>query len=176
MAPLPVDSTGRYKVFYTNTGHQHTQQWRHSGAPNHTAFETFLTGIWTAMTGQLFPTTIDDVQYAAVGSNIFNSIVMSGFVGSSYGSGTPDNIASTQFVDFVGRSTDGRRVRVQFFGNDTNDESFRFNAGENGNIDATIAALQGNTVSLATIGGLAPVWKGYADVGFNAYWQRNARS
>jgi len=172
MAPLPPNSTPRYKIFYTGNGVQHSQEWRSHLSP--LAFTSMVEAFWDAMDPLLFATTIDDVQFAADGSNIFNSVT-SGIVGNTYGSGSTTITNLPNFISFIGRSSDGRRLRVYWYNTNAIGVDFRFVAGENADIDATIAALVSAAGGIVTIGDLAPVWKSYANAGLNAYWQRNAR-
>jgi len=172
MAPLPVDNTPRYKVFYTVNGVQHTQEWRSDLSP--AAMSVDLDQFWTAIEPELYQTVIDDVQFAASGSNIFNSVTMP-FVGSTYGSGTGVIGTVPYFVSFIGRSSDGRRLRVFFYGANALGGDYRFVAGENTAVDNTVAALVAAGSDLQTIGGLTPIWKSYANAGASAYWQRNIR-
>ena len=172
MAPLPPNSTPRYRVLYTNSGQQHSNEWRSHVSPS--AMSTELDVYFTAIQGLLTATVIDDVLFAASGSNVFNSVTMA-FVGNTYGSGGGTTLVRASYVNFVGRSSDGRRIRVAFFGTTSLAGDFRFVAGEDTNVDNTIAALNSGSSTLVTIGDIQPVWKSYANAGFNAYWQRAER-
>lgn len=172
MAPLPVTNTPRYKVFYTVNGVQHVQEWRSHLSPS--AMSVDLVAFWTAIAALLYATVIDDVQFAASGSNIFNSVTMS-FVGTSYGSGTGAIGTVPYFLSFVGRSSDSRRLRVYFYGVNGLGGDYRFVAGESTAVDNVIGALNAAGGDLKTIGDLTPVWKSYANAGASAYWQRNVR-
>lgn len=172
MAPLPPESTPRYRVKYTGNGHQHTQEWRSHLSPS--AMDTLLVQLWTEMSPLLYSTTIDDVLFAADGSNIFNSVTM-GIVGDVYGSGSGSVSTVPYFISFIGRSSDGRRLRVYWYNVNVLGVDYRFGAGEQANIDDTISDLIAAGGDLVTIGDLAPVWKSYANGGVSAYWQRNVR-
>lgn len=172
MTPLPPNSTPRFRVLYTNSGQQHSNEWRSHASP--AAMSVELDVYFTAIQGLLTATVIDDVLFAADGSNVFNSVSMD-FVGNTYGSGAGTTLVRASYVNFVGRSSDGRRVRVAFFGTTDLAADFRFVAGESSEVDDTIAALQDSSSTIVTIGDLRPVWKTYANAGFNAYWQRAER-
>jgi hypothetical protein len=58
---------------------------------------------------------IDEVQFAASGSNIFNPVV-TGIEGNSYGSGGVSAPNAAFFLSFVGRTSGGRRARLFVFG------------------------------------------------------------
>lgn len=171
MAPLPPNSTARFKVFYSNSGEQHVQEYRSAASP--ASFNSELEAIWDDVSPLMKLTTIDDVQWAASGSNVFNSVVM-GITGNTYGSGAGSVDYIPLFISFIGRSSDGRRVRLYFFGAVLTGADFRIVAGENADVDAVINTL--DTSSVVTIGGLAPVWKSYANAGYSAYWQRKVRA
>jgi len=172
MPPLPVNNTPRYKVFYTVNGQQHVQEWRSNLSP--AAMSVDLDVFWSAISPELYETVIDDVQFSAEGSDIFNSVTMP-FVGETYGSGTGVTGTIPYFVSFVGRGTDGRRLRVYFYGANALGGDYRFVAGENAAVDATVAALVEAGSDLQTIGGSTPIWKSYANAGASAYWQRQLR-
>jgi len=172
MAPLPANSTPRYKVFYTNSGQQHVMDIRSHASPS--ALGTELDAFFTALSSLLTSTVIDDLQFAPDGSNVFNS-VSSTFVGNTYGSGAGSDLVVASYINFIGRSSDGRRIRMAVFGTNSLAADFRFVTGENTDVDAAIALLQDPASTLVTIGDLKPVWKNYANAGFNAYWQRAQR-
>jgi hypothetical protein len=172
MAPLPPNSTARFKVFYTSVGEQHTLQVRSADSP--AAVGLNVDDLFTALSPKLFATVIDEVQFAASGSNVFNSVT-TGIEGNTYGTGAGSITNVPLYIDFVGRSADGRRVRASVFGANDTGTDFRYVAGESAAIDAAVAALQAPANHWLTIGGLEPVWKNYANGGFNAYWQRAVR-
>jgi len=172
MAPLPPNSTPRYKVFYTNNDVQHVQQVRSHASPS--TFGTTMDSIWTTIGAQLYETVIDDVQFCADGENVFNSVSTT-LTGNTYGSGSGSAGSPATFIGFPGRSSDGRKVELLFFGVKTVGTDYRIIAGENVDVDATVELLQGLTTFIVTIGDLAPVWKTYANAGYNAYWQRKLR-
>lgn len=176
MTPLPEESTARYIVHYTSVGNEHVQQWRVGSPISPTTFQTFLISFWDALDAVLLSATITGVGFIADGSTIENPVVMGTFVGSSYGSGTGSNIQGTGFLDFVGRSSGGKRIRVATFSPNLVDESFRLHIDENTHIATAHVVLSTNTVDLVAIDGIAPVWKPYANWGYNAHWQRARRS
>lgn len=172
MAPLPVDSTARYKIIYTNSGKQHVQDIRYVGTL--ASFDSELAAVWSAMSAQLKATVIDDVQFAALGSNVFNSVASS-LVSNTYGSGVGTVPYVGLFNSFIGRSSGGRRARIYFFGAVDTGTDYRYVAGENAAIDATVALLNAVGSGIVAIDNLKPVWKTYANGGYNAYWQRESR-
>jgi hypothetical protein len=172
MAPLPPDNTARYRVKYTNIGIQHVMDIRSTQSPS--AFGTEVDAFLTALSPVMKATVIDSVEFAAHLSNIFN-VVVSGIEGNTYGSGAGVLANASQYADFVGRSTGGRRVRLAVFGIPDTSNDFRYLSSENADIDATIAVLNGAGNTFLCIDGLAPIWKNYANAGQNAHWQRALR-
>lgn len=173
MAPLPPDSTPRYKVFYVNVGVTHVMDIRSHASPG--AFGAEVDALLTALGTLLLATLVTEVQFAADNSNVFNAVV-TGIEGNTYGSGSGTVLNKSTYINFVGRSGDGRRVRLAVFGVADIGVDCRFLATENGFVDAAVAVLQGGSNSFVTIGDLTPIWKSYANAGFNAYWQKAMRA
>jgi len=173
LAPLPPDSTARFKVFYTNDSAQHTVQVRGTGSPS--AFGTLMDAFFTAFAPLWPATTIDEVQFAANGSDIFNAVTTT-IDGNVYGSGSGADIGRAEFASFVGRTSGAHRVRIYLFGiNAIASNDFRFGAGESTAIDAARAVIVGSSTFFLGIDGLVPVWKTYANAGVNAHWQKALR-
>jgi hypothetical protein len=172
MAPLAPNSTPRFKVHYESTSVAHTFQVRWGGSPS--ALSAALTGILTGLTAFYAASVVNLVEFAASGSNIFNSVT-SGLEGFTWGSGpgTPGTIS--QYINFVGRSTGGRRVRMAVFGCINEGGDFRFSPGEAAAVDGAIAVLNDPGQPFQAIDGLKPIWKLYANAGQNAYWQKELR-
>jgi len=130
--------------------------------------------LFTALGTQVLATVIDQVTFAADGSNVFN-LVTTGVEGNTYGSGTTDVSESGRFVSFIGRSSGGRRVRLYVFGFITVSHDFRFVAGEVTQVDDAIDVLQAAGSTLVAIDDIQPIWKNYANAGYNAHWQKAVR-
>jgi hypothetical protein len=172
MAPLPPNNTPRFKIHYTNSSVQHTMQVRWGGSPS--ALSAAFTGILGGLTSLYAASVVDLVEFAAAGSNIFNSVV-SGLEAFAWGSGPGNPLTASQYINFIGRSTGGRRVRLAIFGTTTEANDFRFGVGESVAIDNTVAVLNDPGQPFQAIDGLHPIWKGYANAGQNAYWQKELR-
>jgi hypothetical protein len=174
MAPLPPENTPRFKIFYTVGGRQHVQQVR-TGVMSPSAFGTLMDEYYTELDGSIYETTIDDVQFAADGSNIFNSVT-TGIENNTYGTGTAGvEGEDAYFYDFIGRSSGGRRVRFTQFGAKALGSDYRFSTGDDPNLDDALAVIDGATSAFVAIDGVTAVWKSYINAGVNAYWQRNIR-
>lgn len=81
-----------------------------------------------------------------------------------------------QFISFVGRSLEGRRVRVTLQGAQfANDDDYRLPAQGNAQVTAVLTQLKTAAPQIRTIAGTIPVWNEYANIGWNAYFQRKRR-
>lgn len=174
MAPLNPNNTGRYFVDYTVGIHEHTAMVRANAALSPASFGTQINNLLTALTPVLFALTIVRIRWAASGSNVSNPVA-SGIEGSVYGGSAPANNDYPKFLDFVGRSTGGRRVRNTWFGYKGGLDDFRVTTAESTAIAAALPNITGGANSWLSIDGLKPVWYNYVDVGYNAYWQRAVR-
>jgi len=175
MAPLPPESPERWWLDYSTCGESHSLQMRcEDGATAtdaSTAFDNFLTSI----DSQVYELTVDGLRRAANGSNISLPAVWSGE--PTYGSGDGPHDHSAAYVDFIGRSIGGRRVRAAVFGgiNFSVGADFRVSAGESTVVEDALAALVAAEGFWIAIDGLQPVWHSYFNIGPNAYWRNKIR-
>ena len=172
MAPLSPDNTPRFRVHYTVSGHQHDFQLRSHDSPSFIG--GFLTNFLGALTGLTFASVLDFVDFATAGSSVYNPVT-TGVEGMTWGVGPGSTIQVPEFVNFIGRTSGGRRVRVAVFGMGVDSVDYRWQAGENAGIDNAIAELVTMGSHLRGIDDLTPIWKSYANAGFNAYWQKAVR-
>lgn len=174
MAPLPVSNTARYFVDYQQGTHEHTLVARATGATSPASFGSIINGFLLNLTTLLVATTLTRVRFAAQGSTVSNPVI-TGFEGSSYGSGAPTNEQNAIYLDFVGRSSGGRRVRLAVFGYKGTFSDFRLTEAESAPIANAVASLNAPSTCFLAIDGIDPTWYPYANTGANAYWQRNLR-
>jgi len=127
-----------------------------------------------ALSPALNALVVNTVEFAPSGSSVFN-IVTTGIEGSTVGSGAGTGSARANYVDFIGRSSGGRRVRLAVFGLKIDATDYRFIAGENAAVDAAIVELNTHTGAFLAIDGVAPQWYSYANAGVNAHWQKAVR-
>jgi len=170
---LPPDNTARFRVNYTVGGHGHDFQVRStpvSPAALGTVVDLFLTALEPALNLM----SIQTIEFAPSGSNVFN-IVTTGIEGNVYGSGAGTGSAIPNYVDFIGRSSGGRRVRLAVFGLKIDATDYRFLPGENAAVDDAIDVLQAATGSFLAIDGVKPQWYTYANAGVNYHWQHTLR-
>lgn len=173
LPPLPPSNTERFRINYTVGGKPHDFQVRTDGV-SPSAVGTRVHDFLTALAPALNLVSITTVEYAAGGSNIFN-IVTSGIEAQTFGSGAGTGSAIPNDVNFIGRSTGGRRVRLMVFGLKVDAADYRFLPGENAAIDAAIVELQSGTNAFLAIDNVKPVWYTYANAGVNAHWQKAIR-
>lgn len=175
MAPLPPDSTARLFVDYTVCGHQHTAQVRFRAPATADDAIAAFNDVIGAIGEYFFLTTVNSVRVAAEGSNISNPYPGTWPTGWGAGAGVP--AFSARYCDFVGRSLDGRRVRLALFGFqfEYSGTDFRMNAAEDDNVAAAVDALNAAEGVMLSINGFQPLWYAYADIGDNAYWRNQIR-
>jgi hypothetical protein len=172
MAPLPPNGTPRYKVNYTITSFQHSFQVRSHVSPS--AIGTFLDAFLTALADALYGLIVQTVEFAADGSDIFLPVA-TGIEGNVYSVGSPTVTEVPHFYGFIGRSAAGRKWHLDVFGARTLGIDYRLNAGENADVDAAIAVLQGAGATLVGIDDAVVTVYGYANCGANAHFQRKVR-
>jgi hypothetical protein len=172
MAPLPPDTTARFRVNYSTNTEQHDFQVRSTSSPSAvgTIVDTFL----TALSAALFSFEIGTVEFAAIGSNIFLPVT-TGIEGNTYGTGIGLVEQRPWFYGFIGRSALGRKWHLDVFGAISLGTNYRWSPGEYTIMDNAIAALQGASPNILGIDGAAVTVYTYANAGVNAHWQRAER-
>lgn len=179
MAPLPPNSTGVYFVDYATNGIQHTLQVRYSptagidGAAGYA--ELFINALASVRHNDW---SIIGARVRPAGSNI----TLPALPPSLEGAGTGTSLApfyNPRFVSFIGRGVvDGRRVRVNVFGLAVpQDDDYRLTGPLGSPWSTAIAVLEAASAagSFITIGGSDVEWYDYVNIGFNSYWERQAR-
>lgn len=184
MAPLPENGTIRYWVRYRANGHEHEALFR----PSEAAFDgQTQVNIFVARVASLFADIASllppdfsfiSARWSDAGSTIsLPSNVPAGVTGT--GAAQPGEAPA--FITFVGRSPLGRRYRLHILGvtlSPADDPAwlgdYRIQAGESVQVAAAITNLNG-WANLVAIDGTHPNMYGYANVGYNAYWQRAVR-
>jgi hypothetical protein len=172
MAPVAPSNTARFRFNYTCVATQHSVQVRTGASP--AAISGFMNAYFTAFAGSIFGITLDNVEFAAVGSDIFN-LITSGLEGNTYGVGAGSVEDIPRAYTFIGRSPGGKRVRMVQFGAKNVSSNYRVTSGEQVDIDAVLALLQGLPTHLLAIDGLVPVWKSYANVKEYDHWVEAVR-
>lgn len=176
---MPVhnpNTTARYKWFYTVAGRQHTAQLRAATPFSPADMGEFLSDWYIALSPALHSGIVNEVQLAVAGSDLFNP-VLTGAEGLAFGGAGAGTLESVpQYLDFVGRATDGVRVRLAQFGLADNANDYRYTASDSGVIASATTLLNGLANAGLAVSGAKAIWKKYANTGYNAYWQRAVRS
>lgn len=174
MAPLPENNTPRFFVDYSVNGIEHTAQVRFSGATSPSAFGSTLNAFLNTVGPLIYQMLISQIRFQAAGTT-FSNPVTTGIEGNTYGSGAPADNQTAQWLNFVGRSTGGRRVTFGLYGLKAIDDFYRLNSGESSDLAAAVGILNGEATLWSAIDGIKAIWKPYANTGNNAYWQRKLR-
>lgn len=175
MAPLPFNNTNVLFVDYTTGVNDHTLLCRFDGDDTGASAMTAVDAFLTALSPLLGDTTIIGARVQLLGTNVSSDVTWSGATGYGDGGGTPSQDAI--YVDFVGRSPAGRRVRAAMFGFEqvAVGANYRASRGETAEVDDALDLLMSFGDSFLAIDGTVPVWKQYANVGVNAYWRNKNR-
>lgn len=172
MAPLPPESTPRFRVHYTVNSQQHAFQIRSHESPS--TIGTFIEAFLGAGAALFYSSVIDAVDFAADNSNVFNPVV-TGAELFTWGTGAGSTANIPSYVNFIGRTALGRRVRLAVFGLGVGADDYRFIGGESIAADSMRQELVDFGAGIRGIDDATPVWKTYINAGVNAYWQRNVR-
>lgn len=175
MAPLPPENTARFFVDYQQAWAKHTLLVRVAPTVTPTEFASVMNNVWTAIAPLTCLTLILAVRYAALGSVVSNPVATP-LTNTSFGSGNPQTEQLASYIDFVGRSPSGRRVRLTFFGIDIGLSGFRFTANENPAIPTLVSTFNDAQSMFLAIDGTKPVFKNYANSGVHAYWTKELRA
>jgi len=174
--PLPEllpSNTPRFRVNYTTANHNHSFQIRSAASP--AVIGTHIQNFLITLTPLLHALVVNDVVWAPAGSDVFNPVV-TGAEGYSVGGGVPAAQSLEPLaLNFIGRTSGGRRVRRAVFGAKGGAGNFRYSPGEEGNIDNAVAVLQAAGSTLLGIDGIAPIWKEYVNVKYFDHWVKEIR-
>lgn len=177
MAPLPSNTTGVVFLDYNTCDEPHTVQCRYGASSDANGAMTVLDAFLTALSPVLNLVTIVGARERVAGGNV--SLPLTWLGSATYGSGAGPHNESAYYYDFVGRSADGRRVRMAMFGaggdHDGIGEDFRFSVADSSDIAAAFAVLAAAGADCVSISGLPVSWHPYANGGVNAYWRNRIR-
>lgn len=172
---LPADTTSRYRLVYSVAGIVHRINVHVPTATAQADAVTLGTNLANLLKGVLPNNCIfSSIEWAQLGSNIFNPIASLNIAGTVAGSTSTMNTPG--YLSFVGRSLSGRKTRLFLFGvQAVNDNNWRVEGPENTAVQAVITGLNSGTGSVACIDGTMPVWKGYANFGYHRHFVKKAR-
>lgn len=175
LTALPEDNTARYFLRYTVAGFEHVMTQRVSAGITDSdaiaAYEDFL----ATLEDLVYLATIVGLEKSASGSNVRNPVTWTG--APQFGADAAPDGSQASSVSFVGRSFDGRKVRLfayAFKGSFPTD--FRLTNGENASVASAVAVLNGMSGTFLTISGQHPVWRPYMNVGVNDHFVKESRA
>lgn len=175
MPPSPVDGTKRWKVGYAVGSFEHEFLVRMASSAVETSVVTLVSDWLAAQTSLFFASVVTSVKQAAEDSNLFFPIT-NDLIGVTWGAGTNDRTGNPMQLNYVGRSSTGKRVRIGLFGYKGAFSDWRLTAAESTAVDNAVTALNTTTDTFIAIDGSLPVWYPYANVGANDYWLRQSRA
>lgn len=175
MAALPPSNTARWWLVYTVNGSTHKMGVRTLGSATGSQMNTVFNSLLNAISGAVNSIAPLNLEFAVQGSNVRNTVAWTG--APTYGLGTEagtDGRART--YSFVGRSNDGRKVKLFIFGGKTFGEGdYRVDVTEGATIAAVVNILNAASGVYLSISGVQPVWKGYANIGYSDHWIKQYR-
>lgn len=182
MAPLPANNTSRLFIDYSANGREHTLMLRY---PDDTSppDSTVLEGIddFLIACNPLMPTNwvFQGWRYSLEGSLV--TLPLGGAPTTFAGTATAVTAEAPAYITFVGRSVLGRRARIFLLGAGFTPaqeqgtlSDYRLYRSENAAVDAAYIALEASLVQAIDDANID--WYNYANLGYNAYWQRAVRA
>lgn len=175
MSVTPRTTQDRVKLHY------------HTNSHNHVMLLHFVNGITPSLAAgrctalanilKTYLTTLggfDRVEMATAGSNVFNDIAFTPVAGTN--TNAPEVNGRAQFLSFVGRTPQGKRVRLFFYTDLTiADASYRCTPAELSIVGSILTELRNNVNPIVAVDGGTPVWKDYANLGWSKYWTTRDR-
>jgi hypothetical protein len=176
LLPLPEDNTARLIVNYTVGTEDHEVQFRLLSPFTQADLVGFV-HTWINDHKMLWGTNVQfhSADWIAQGSNVRNPISWAVIAGT--GAAPTDPVAPSRSASFVGRSPDGRKLRIFFYGMVYGpDNTYRVEASLDPDLADAINDLNALTSRVGTISGSAPIFKPYVNIRNNAYWQTELRT
>lgn len=183
LPPLAPNNTARYIISYTANGHDHDVSFRYddAGAPlaPPVLFLAEISVILIAAQG-LMPTdwSLNTARYIPSGSTVSITTGLPPVLPTGAATVVPGQAPG--FMTWVGRSAGGRQARMFLLGAALDPSSgaaflqdYRVLGSESVAIQNVRDAL--DISSVVAIDNQLPNWYNYANIGFNAYWQKALR-
>lgn len=175
MAPGDPTLTNALFLDYSVASETHTAMVRGQEGTTADDLMTVLGDFITAIDGSLFDSVAVGARYREAGSSLTFPVTWTG--PSGWGGLSGVHSASAWYLDFIGRSSGGKRVRLAMFGatnmQDLAEHDYRL--PNTGDVGAGIAVLAAASTVLAAIDGNPVTWYTYANTGVNAYWRNKIR-
>lgn len=176
LPPLDPANTARWRLKYSVGGHEHTMLMRVDATnPSQTTVESGFSQLLGDLSPLLFTVTFVALEFAAVGSSIFNPVTTT-LTGTLAGTGAPGEEQSVRQMSFVGRAITGRKNRVFLYGykNDILD-NMRITPAETTEVGTAINRINGYLHLFVAIDGVKPTYKQYININYNKHWTRVVR-
>lgn len=180
---LPPSNTPRLWVDYVANGLEHTFQFRYPGSSSSGPPDaSFLNGItlWLSEMLSFLPSdfSILGARYAPAGTDVTLPTTAPSSPGTGAGSTSPAERPA--FITFVGRTTLGRKVKVQLLSvavSPAQEEGvysdYRQTGAGSASVQDAVDAL--NLLPAVGIDGEPITWYDYINLGYSAYWQKQMR-
>jgi len=175
MAPLATNLTDRYKLGYEGDFGRHVCMFRFAPGTDEGTARAEITDFVTAIK-PLYNTghTFNVLSKSAANSSLFFPIQWTPIAGTGTAVLTPEQYP--RFLSYIGRTTLGRRVRLTLFGANVGiTTDYRITGNESAPVAAGWNQLQAVISVQVGIDGAPIQWYSFANVGYNAYFQRKQR-
>ncbi len=172
--PLIHNATGRLWVAYEGPAGRHEVMFRYAEGVEPADAVTSAASVCNAMKAFLSSdTAFVDARWSERLTVVSFPVTWTPISGTSSDTLIPENYPN--FVTWVGRSSDGVRVRWTLNGVPLEpDSDYRLPASSTA-VSAVLTALRTASPSIVTASRLVPIINNYADTGCNAYFQRKRR-
>lgn len=177
LSPLPASNTERWFLDYDVMDTHHVLIMRSADVITADEAAEAFDALLDALAPDLMPVIPTGLRHASAGSDVTFPEALAG-LSASYGVNTEVPINIPLQATFTGRSGDGRKARVGFFGwQAANDASWRYKTSESSTVAAVIPVLNGLSGSgrFVSISGEGVTYHPYMNVGFNDHWVHKRR-
>lgn len=175
MAPLPDNLTDRYWLDYEGVYGKHSLMARFPALTSGSEAEAAMIALADACAPFLSTsTTITGLRRSDAGTDVSFPVDWVPVQGLNTTPTSQDQ--APEFISFVGRSIDGVRVRYYLIGAPHNpDPNYRILRSESELVDDFLNVIENELYPFCTASGFIPVMNNYANLGYNAYFQRKRR-
>jgi hypothetical protein len=173
---LDPANTARWRLVYTCGGFQHAWGMRVDATnPSQSTVEQGYTLLLQDLSTLLFTITFVRLEFAAVGSSIFNPVTTT-LTGTLAGTGAPGLEQATRQISWTGRGITGRKTRVFLWGyKDDLLDNMRITPAETAEVGTAINRINGYLHLFVGIDSIKPVYNQYVNVNYNKHWTKQAR-
>lgn len=175
LPPLPENNTDRAWLKYTSLGVEHEMVFRFPASTPQADIATACGVVANALKAYISTTdSFSGIRHQDAGSIVSFPISFTPVAGT--GTGLDDGDDKPRYMSITGRSLQGYRVKLtQFTGQVTDATGYRQARLAGNYADVFLDAIEAMAVQPRAIDGNLVVWNQYANMGYNAYWQRKQR-